>query len=120
MAESKKNIPVLMLRDSQSSEWFPVAGINLPPAKVTSGTDIVLSDNTEYRLDNVTTLTLSYPEGNFECWMRLKFSDQMDAIAVTFPSGTKYIGAAPFFGPGETWEISIKDKIVVAQMVGDG
>lgn len=89
------------------------------PALVTSGTNITLADNTEYRLGVVTTLNLTYPTGNFECWMRLSFAST-DNITVTFPSGTKYIGAAPAFGNNETWEVSIKDGVVAAQKVGDG
>lgn len=89
------------------------------PALVTSGTNITLADNTEYRLGTVTTLNLTYPTGDFECWMKLDFTSTGN-ITVTFPSDTKYIGVAPTFGNNETWEVSIKDKVVVAQKVGDG
>ena len=87
--------------------------------QVTTGTNITLADNTEYRLTDVTTLTLTYPTGNFECWMRLTFSVSGDAT-VTLPTGTKYIGTTPDFKNGETWEMSIKDGVVIAQKVGDG
>ena len=43
-------------------------------AQVTAGTEITLADNTEYRLENVATLTLTYPMGNFECWLKLTFA----------------------------------------------
>ena len=89
------------------------------PSHVTSGTTITLADNTEYRLTDVTTLTLTYPTGNFECWMRLSFAASGD-ITVTLPAGTGYIGTAPDFKNGETWELSFKDKILAAQKVGDG
>lgn len=89
------------------------------PAYVGSGTTIALADNTEYRLTSVTTLTLTYPTGNFECWLKLSFAAS-GSITVTLPSGTKYIGSAPSFGNGEIWEMSIKDGVVVAQKVGDG
>lgn len=84
-----------------------------------TGSNITLTDNTEYRLTNVTTLTLTYPAGNFECWMRLNFAASGD-ITVTLPAGTGYIGTAPDFKNGETWELSFKDKILAAQKVGDG
>lgn len=84
----------------------------------TTGTGILL-DNTEYRLTDVTTLSLSYPTGKFECWMRLSFAASGD-ITVTLPSGTGYIGSAPDFKNGETWELSFKDKILAAQKVGEG
>ena len=89
------------------------------PSQVTSGTTITLADNTEYRLTAVTTLTLTYPVGDFESWMRLSFAASGD-ITVTLPAGTGYIGTAPDFHNGETWELSFKDKILAAQKVGDG
>lgn len=88
-------------------------------AQVTTGSNITLADNTEYRLTDVTTLTLNYPTGNFECWMRLTFAASGDAT-VTLPAGTKYIGTTPDFKKGETWEMSIKDGVVIAQKVGEG
>ena len=91
------------------------------PAQLVTTTDrsITLADNTEYRLENVTTLTLTYPTGNFECWLKLTFAAS-GSITVTLPTGTKYIGNAPSFANGETWEVSIKDGVVIAQKVGEG
>ena len=87
--------------------------------KISEGPYITLADNTEYRLTDVTTLKLSYPVGDFESWMRLTFAASGD-ITVTLPAGTGYIGTAPDFKNGETWEMSFKDKILAAQKVGDG
>lgn len=87
--------------------------------QVATGSNITLADNTEYRLTSVTTLNLSYPTGNFECWMRLSFATSGDATVI-LPTGTKYIGTTPDFKKGETWELSFKDKVLVAQKVGDG
>ena len=87
--------------------------------KVATGTNTTLADNTEYRLTDVTTLTLNYPTGDFECWMRLKFAASGN-ITVTLPADTKYIGTAPDFKNGETWELSFKDKVLAAQKVGEG
>ena len=84
-----------------------------------TGSNIALADNTEYRLTDVTTLTLTYPTSNFECWMRLTFAAS-GTITVTLPAETKYIGTAPDFKNGETWELSFKDKILAAQKVGEG
>lgn len=89
------------------------------PQKVSEGAYITLADNTEYRLTDVTTLNLSYPTGDFECWMRLSFAASGD-VTVILPTGTKYIGTTPDFKNGETWEMSIKDGVVIAQKVGDG
>ena len=80
---------------------------------------VALFDNEEYRLTDVTKLRIAYPTGDFECWMRLTFAASGD-ITVTLPTGTKYIGIAPDFANGETWELSFKDKVLVAQKVGDG
>ena len=87
--------------------------------KISEGPYITLADNTEYRLTDVTTLKLSYPVGDFESWMRLSFAASGD-ITVTLPAGTGYIGTAPDFKNGETWELSFKDKILAAQKVGYG
>lgn len=86
-------------------------------AQVTTGSNITLADNTEYRLTDVTTLNLSYPTGNFECWMRLSFAASGD-VTVTLPAGTEYLGATPNFKNGETWELGFKDKVLAAQKVG--
>lgn len=94
--------------------------VETKPAQITTKSeDITLADNTEYRLYGVARLKLTYPEGNFECWMRLSFTDYT-TITVTFPPTTKYIGIAPDFKEDETWELSIKDGVVIAQKVGDG
>lgn len=88
----------------------------LIPEQVTSGTSITLANNTECRLRDVTELSINYPYDNFECWMRLTFASSGN-ITVTLPAYTKYIGTAPDFKNGETWEMSIKDGIVIAGMV---
>ena len=87
--------------------------------KISEGPYITLADNTEYRLTDVTTLKLTYPVGDFECWMRLTFAAS-GTITVTLPADTKYIGTAPDFKNGETWELSFKDKVLAAQKVGEG
>ena len=72
----------------------------------------------EYRFTNVSSLRLSYPSGNFECWIRMAVRTSGTAT-VSFPSGTTYIGNVPStFAAGKTYEISIKDKIAVIAEVG--
>ena len=96
--------------------------IDIPTTKkISEGSNIALADNTEYRLTDVSTLTLAYPTGivDFECWMRLTFVASGN-ITVTLPVDTGYIGTAPDFHNGETWELSFKDKILAAQKVGEG
>lgn len=109
--------------DADVTKANVVAALGYTPeavsAQVSTGSNIALADNTEYRLADVTTLNLSYPTGNFECWMRLTFAASGDAT-VTLPTGTKYIGTTPDFKNGETWELSFKDKVLAAHKVGEG
>ena len=86
----------------------------------TAQMSVTLADNAEYRMTGLQTLTVQYPEdAKFECWMRLTFAES-GTITVTLPAGTGYIGTAPDFKNGETWELSFKDKILAAQKVGEG
>lgn len=87
--------------------------------KISEGSVITLADNTEYRLTDVTTLTLTYPTSDFECWMRLTFAES-GTTTVTLPTGTEYIGTALDVKNGETWELSFKDRVLAAQKVGEG
>lgn len=75
---------------------------------------VKLADNTEYYLTNVGTVTFAFPDATkFECWLRMTTAAS-GTITVTFPATVKYIGEAPAFGAGETWELSIKDGVVIA------
>ena len=77
--------------------------------------NLTLEDNTEYRFSSaVTSLTLTFPTGNFDCW--LKFTTG-SSITVTFPSGTTYVGGAPTFEASKTYEMSIKDGSVICAEV---
>ena len=104
---------------SDSNGALKYNGNFIIPQKISEGPYITLADNTEYRLTDVTTLKLTYPVGDFECWMRLTFAAS-GTITVTLPADTKYIGTAPDFKNGETWELSFKDKVLAAQKVGEG
>ena len=81
--------------------------------KVAAPTSIKLTDNTEYRLTGVQTLAITFPTGNFACWLRIQTAES-GTITVTFPVTVKYIGEAPAFGAGETWVLSVKDSVVIA------
>ena len=83
------------------------------PSLVSSGAEITLADNTEYRLTDVSSLVLAFPAGNFECWLRLSFAASGE-VSVTFPAGARFIGTTPSFANGEVWEVSVKDGIVAA------
>ena len=68
-----------------------------------------LADNTEYIFSNVSSLAMTYPAGDFSCW-----------ISFTVRSGgTTYIGDVPStFEAGKTYEISIKNKVAIVGKVG--
>ena len=96
-------------------------GAKAVTTKVNTGDSFSMNDNTEYRLTNVTTLTLYAPHNrpHYECWFSLTFANS-GTITVTLPTDMKYIGSAPDFNNGESWEMSIKDGVVIAQKIGDG
>lgn len=81
----------------------------------TSPTALTVADNTEYYLNSVTELTISFPSGRFECWIRLATTTSFRGI--TFPSSAMYIGGEPDFAANERWEVSIKNDVVVAGKV---
>ena len=89
--------------------------LQTPPGnyEAAAPTRITLADNTEYRLTGVQTLTITFPTGNFACWLRITTAAS-GTVSVTFPATVKYIGEAPAFGAGETWELSVKDRVVIA------
>lgn len=82
----------------------------------TAPTTITVADNTEYYLTNVGNLTITFPSGNFECYISLTTAST-GAVNITLPT-TNYIGDKPTFLNNETWEISIKNGIIVAGKVG--
>ena len=87
------------------------------PKNVTlsSGGSYTLADNTEYRGSDISSLTLLFPSGAFHAWLR--FSTGSSAPSISLPSTAKYIGRTPTFGTSQTWELSIKDGVVIAQEV---
>lgn len=78
---------------------------------------LTLADNTEYRFSSaVTSLTITFPSGAFDCWLR--FTTGSD-ISVVMPTSAKYIGGVPEFEESKTYEMSIKDGIVACSEVTD-
>lgn len=92
--------------------------IPAPTAYIThadeASVNITLADNTEYTITNCASITLAYPAGRYEAFISVTFGA---AVSLTFPTGTKYIGDVPTFAAGETWEISVKNGVVVAGKV---
>jgi hypothetical protein len=87
-------------------------------ATITDNSTVALADNTEYSGSNLTTVTFTYPSGNFECYMSLSFASS-GTITVTFPT-SQYIGSVPTFENGKTWETSIRNGVIVAGKVDSG
>lgn len=76
---------------------------------------LTLADNTEYRFTSaVTSLTLTFPSGNFDCWLKFTTSS---SISVNFPANATYLGGAPTFEASKTYEMSIKDGSVICAEV---
>ena len=76
---------------------------------------LTLADNTEYRFTSaVTSLTLTFPSGNFDCWLEFTTGS---SISVNFPANATYLGGAPTFEASKTYEMSIKDGSVICAEV---
>lgn len=76
---------------------------------------VTVSDNYEYYLTNVANLAITFPIDNFECWLSIVTASAFTGI--TFPANVKYIGDVPEFAADETWEVSIKNGVVIAGKV---
>ena len=78
-----------------------------------SGTAI--ADNAEYRVSaTVGTYVFAWPDGDFETWLRFTTSA---TVNIAFPYGTIYVGGEPTFKAATTYEMSVKDGVVIVQEV---
>ena len=97
-----------------------MAGKQNKKAKIEQSGSITrtLADNTEYVFSNVSSLAMTYPAGDFSCW--ISFTVRSGGTAtVSFPVGTTYIGDVPSaFEAGASYEISIKNKVAIVGKVG--
>ena len=96
------------------------SGLNTKEDKVvvtslSTPSTLTLADNREYYLTNVANLTITFPSGNFECWLSVQTSGSFTRIV--FPNSATYIGNEPSFGSGQKWEISIKNGTIIAGKV---
>ena len=80
-----------------------------------------LTNNCYYILRQVHKLTINPPSTPTVAadiiW--ITFADEGD-IELAFPTTVKYIGKIPTVNNGETWEITIINKVVSIQKVGEG
>jgi hypothetical protein len=82
-------------------------------ASFANGAVLTLTDNTAYTASGaVSSLTIQYPSGHFEALVQFTTAAS-GAVNITLPATSKYIGTPPTFGNEETWELSIRDGIVI-------
>ena len=100
------------------TDYFTPDNMSKKYATITDGSTVALADNTEYTGSNLTTITFTYPSGNFGCYLSLSFASS-GTITVTFPT-SQYIGSTPSFENNKTYEISIRNGVVIAGEVTSG
>jgi hypothetical protein len=78
-----------------------------------------LENNKEYVPTNeVIAVQFDFPSENFICSLFFTTAPETEGdITIKFPTGTKFIGAKPTFGNNETWELNIKNGVVVGGKV---
>lgn len=78
---------------------------------------INLVDNTTYSADEpISNLKIQYSTTNFIASIHFTLAAEGD-ITITLPGTSKYIGGTPTFANGETWELNIKNGVVVGGLV---
>lgn len=86
-----------------------------------TSTTLNLTNNSYYILKQVHKLTINPPStptvAANTVW--ITFADEGD-IELSFPTTVKYIGKIPTVKNGETWEITVINKVVSIQKVGAG
>lgn len=86
-----------------------------------TSTTLNLTNNCYYILKQVHKLTINPPStptvAANTIW--ITFADEGD-IELAFPTTVQYIGKIPTVKNGETWEITIINKVVSIQKVGEG
>lgn len=79
--------------------------------------NISADNNVEWIFDNpISSLTITYPTTGFITSFYFTLADE-GAITITLPDSTKYIGGAPDFQNGQTWELNIKNGVLVGGLV---
>lgn len=82
----------------------------------TNGATINVEDKALYYADTeISSLTIIYPNTDFICSFDFTIASEGD-ITITLPE-SKYIGGTPSFANGETWEVNIKNGVVVGGLV---
>ena len=83
---------------------------------VSNGSTLTVESNVEYIAEEeISNLTVMYPDGDFICSLNFTLANEGD-ITITLPE-SKYIGGKPTFDNGQTWELNIKNSVVVGGIV---
>lgn len=85
---------------------------------IASGDRITLQDNTIYIADEtepISLLVIDYPTNDFICSLIFKIVDSGE-FEIALPM-SRYIGGAPDFKNGETWELNIHNGIIASGKV---
>lgn len=80
---------------------------------------ITLEDNTTYSADEpISNLTIEYKTDNPNFIASIHFTLAAEGdITIKLPNTSGYIGGAPTFAKGETWELNIKNGVVVGGLI---
>lgn len=78
--------------------------------------NITLEDNANYYIINCDSIAFTYPDGDFDCNVQIKFGNSAN---VSLPTSSIYIGAAPQFGSDDMWLLHITNGIVETKKVAD-
>lgn len=81
------------------------------------GYPITTHNNTEFIANEpINYLNIYYPATDFICSISFTIADE-GYFEIYFPDGTKHIGGKPDFQNGQTWELNIKNGVVVGGLV---
>lgn len=104
----------------QEVEYVTPDAYVLKPTKITitDNSEITLGDNCEYYGTDLTTLTVNYPQGDFESELFFTTASS-GTITISFPTDA-FIGVFPSFSNNESWEVNVKNGILIARKVDSG
>lgn len=90
--------------------------VKVKRVEFSNGAIITAQDNTEYTAtEPITNLVIIYPETDFICSFNFTLAESGNII-IDLPE-SKYIGTTPTFANSETWELNIKNGVVVGGKV---
>jgi hypothetical protein len=79
---------------------------------------VTVADNTEYRFPNATTVNITCPNGEYECWIKLGTAAKTVSISNAVCMTSCSLTPEDLTSGGGYIEISIKDGIYIIQKAG--